>query len=938
MLVLLAPAVAAQTGTISGVVVDEALGESLIGVNVQAFGAGTGAMAGGSATDLNGRYRILGLAPGAYDLVFSYLGYTRQRVTGVAVAAGETARVDAALAEEAVELGDEVVIEATMIQNSDAALLAQRARAAAVSDAVGADAIARSGSSTASDAMQQVTGASVVDGRYVFVRGLGDRYLNVQLNGAVLPSSDPDRNAVPLDLFPSGLLDNIVTSKTFTPDRPGSFTGGAVDIGTRVFPEALTVSFSASGSFDTNAAPGDDVLGIPGGGIGLLGTAEGGLPAELEDADIPNIGETFGNPAAAEELTRLSRLFDPAMAPVTESAPLEQSYSASVGNQTTLFGRPLGFVGSLNWSRNVSSYDGGRFGQYSLPGSVEDASELVPDILLATRSATDEVLWGGLVNLALRPGERHEVGLNLIYNRSAEATASYRAGSLPRDLSASQVYETRALETTERALGSAQLRGEHVLTDAGLQVEWTAALAQTAQDEPDLRYFSNHFSPGSDTTYSIAANLYPEPTRYFRNLTENSATAGVDVTVPVRLLDRALRVKVGGAFDGRSREFRERRFEFQRNSQVRYEGDSEAFFGEEGVGVVDTDASGNPIFGNYVVDLTSPRNNYDGDQTVAAGYALVDALVTERLRVIGGARLETTDIAVENFSSPSRRGEIRETDVLPALSAVYALGEGMNLRAAYGRTLARPTFREFAPYASYDFAANAIFLGNPGLERTLIDNVDVRWEWFYQPGMILAASGFYKQFDGPIERVISPQATNLEVQFRNLADATVYGAEFEARTRLGFLAGFLRDVRLGGNLTLVQSAVSIAPDELAQIRLFDPSAEDTRPLQGQSPYVLNLDLGYETVGGTSLNLYYNLFGPRLYTVARGGQPDYYEQPRAVLDVIGSQALGRGFTLKASGKNLLGSDFEITQAFKGREFVHLGYERGRSFSLGVSYRL
>ena len=941
LLFAVAPAAQAQTGTVTGVVVDEALGETLIGVNVAVYLEGSDELADGSATDIDGRYRITGLVPGTYDLVFSYVGYNTQRVTGVDVTAGETTSLDVPLTEEAVVLDGDVIVEARLLRNSGAALLRDRQRATTVSDAIGADEISRSGSSNASDAMEKVTGASVVDGRYLIMRGLSDRYLNVQLNSATLPSSDPDRNAVPLDLFPSGLLDNIVTAKTFTPDQPGSFTGGSVNIATRDYPDALMFSVSSSSSANTNAMPGDDLLGLPSGGFNLFALPSDALslPDAVANGDLPSIGQTFSDPAAAQRLEGISESFSPVMAPTAGSAPLEQSYGLSVGNQIEVLGRPLGFIGSLNWSRNVSAHNGGTFGQYTLPGNAAEATELVNDIRLSTQAASDEVLWGGLGNFSYRLTPRHEVGVNLLYNRSAESTASFRSGNLPRDLASNQVYETRALELTERELASAQLRGEHALSDRGIQIDWNASLARSLQNEPDLRYFSNHFTPGPDgNTYTIAANLYPEPTRYFRDLNEAIASGNLNVTAPVRLFGRGVQVKVGGAFEGKTREFRERRFEFQRNSQFRYEGDPEAFFGADGVGIVDTDANGNPIFGNYIVDLTSPSNQFDGDQTIAAGYAMVDAAITRSLRFIGGARLETTQIDVQNFATPVRTGAVDQTDLLPAASAVYALSEAMNLRAAYGRTLARPTFREIAPYSSYDFATNAIFTGNPDLDRTLIDNVDLRWEWFYQPGMILAVSGFYKQFDGPIERVIIPAATNLEVQYRNLDQARVFGAEFEARTRLGFVAGFLQDVRLGGNLTLVQSEVSIDPAELAQIRAYNPSADDTRPLQGQSPYVLNLDLGYENARGTALNVFYNLFGPRLDFVARGGQPDYYERSQGLLDVTASQMLGRGFTLKASAKNLLDADYEVTQEFKGRDFVNLRYDRGRSFSLGLSYRL
>ncbi|MEL7170606.1 MAG: carboxypeptidase-like regulatory domain-containing protein, partial [Bacteroidota bacterium] len=251
---LLSPALLAQTGIIAGTVVEEGTGQTLPGVNVVIDGTTQG-----SSTSLDGDYRIASVAPGTYTLVFTYIGFTTQRVTGVEVTAGDVTTVDLVMGEEPLELGDgtEVVVEARAIRNNEATLLRDRAKAVMVSDAISAEAISRSGAGDAADAMEKVVGASVVGGQYVYVRGLGERYANTQLNGSNLPSSDPDRKAVQFDLFPSSLLENIVTLKTFTPDKPGDFSGGLVDISTKSFPEQMTFSISASTSFNSETLGSD---------------------------------------------------------------------------------------------------------------------------------------------------------------------------------------------------------------------------------------------------------------------------------------------------------------------------------------------------------------------------------------------------------------------------------------------------------------------------------------------------------------------------------------------------------------------------------------------------------------------------------------------------------------------------------------------------------
>lgn len=305
VLVLLSSATSAlaQTGSISGRLVDSETGETLIGANAVVEGSTMGA-----TTDLEGRYEIRAVDAGTYTVGFSFIGYASRFVQNVRVEAGETVRIDLALTPEALGL-EEVVVEATAVRNAEAALLRERQKSAAVSDAISAEGIGRSGSASAADAMRRVTGASVVGGKYVYVRGLGDRYVNTQLNGSTLPSADPDRNAVPLDLFPAGLLDNIVTAKTFTPDRPGSFTGGSVNIGTRSFPERFSLSLSSSAGYNSQIVGSSPFLTYETGSTDWLGFDDGtrgiGSSWTTPGANSPNHVQARRDPALARQLDEM---------------------------------------------------------------------------------------------------------------------------------------------------------------------------------------------------------------------------------------------------------------------------------------------------------------------------------------------------------------------------------------------------------------------------------------------------------------------------------------------------------------------------------------------------------------------------------------------------------------------------------------------------------
>jgi len=965
---LLTAAPALAQGTLTGTVVDAGLGETLPGANVLVVEAGTGA-----ATTLDGTYRVARLAAGTYTVRASFAGYQTQTVTGVTVQDGETTTINFALAAGA-ELQEVVVTAEAIIEtNNDIGLDRVRARAVAVSDAISAETISQAGASTAGDAMERVTGASVQGGRYVYVRGLGDRYAATQLNGSTLPTADPDRRSVQFDLFPSAFLENIVTLKTFTPDRPGNFSGGLVDITTRSFPTEFAASFGFSSGANTTAAPGSAILVDPASELTFFGGARAlDIPDELLDGrPFPFVArqEIFNpdTPAGQERLAAIAaneRLVDyfsqRSVAPAAGTAQAPYSLSASVGNRVPLFGRDLGFILGLTADRGVGAYAEGTVGRYDVTGATSAPR------LRQTRfdqRATVESSFGGMGSLFYRLSPRHEVGLNGLLSRSAESQARYISGPAPLPIGGEGDTTTfvtdRVMGYTERALTSGQLVGRHDL--GGLRAEWRANLARTTLDEPDLRFFAN---ARTESGLQVGGASLNNTLHFFRASTEDLGGLALDLTVPPRALaGLPAQIRVGGLVERTRRDFRERRFEILSEGLTLTGEDAAAvdsLYSPANSGVIqirppntfDPQQRATYVLGNRLVDGTQPNNQYDGALDVAAGYAMVEVPVTRALRVIGGARVERTDLGIDVVDlatglplpepDSSQTGRIATTDVLPSLNLVYALSERMNLRAAATRTLARPTFREIAPFESFDFATDGPLLGNPGLDRTLITNLDLRWEWFNRPGSIVAASGYYKYLARPIERVIVDLENNVN-QFANVDRATIWGAEIEARQALATFTGapLLRHLHLGANLTLTRSAISISDAELAERRLVDPEADDVRPLQGQSPYLVNLDVSYETAA-TTAGLYFNLFGRRL---SRVGIPDVYEDPSPQLDFVASRRLLDDLSVKLTVRNLLGSrqqevyDFPESTwgAIGGRAPIYQRTDPGRSLSLSLTFR-
>ena len=931
-------------GAITGTVVEAGTGDPLPGANVTVEGTGNG-----TSTDLNGRYQLRNLESGTYDVLFSFVGFQRKTVTNVEVSAGATTTLDVQLAEETEQL-DEVVVSAEAARDSEAGLLKKRAKAAAVSDAISAETISRSGAGTAADAMSKVTGASVTEGKYVNVRGLQGRYVDTQLDGSKLPSTDPDGNSVALDLFPSNLIDNIVTTKTFTPDRPADFTGGSVDITTKSLPSSFFANVSVSTSFNSEVGIGGNIL-RPVSGLDAV-------PAVASDENVPEtLGQTLNDPDQRAALDALSRAFATGVSPGPDDTAGNRSAEISAGDRFTIAdGRSVGILASFSYDESFSGFNDGTTTRFKQTGA--EAEGLSPTADYTTRRGVEKTLMGGLIGLSVQPAPQHEVQLRGIYNEDNEKEARIERGRLPRDLSSGQLFETRVSRTTDRAVRSGEVKGTHRFGGGadGIRVEWRSSLSKITRDEPDYRFFSNQFqfrsqetdgfqsppedwerSMGDDNVdYSISPSIYPRPTRFFRDLEEDSWSNSLSAEMDVG----TIKLKAGGNYQVRSREFRERRFEhFSDQNSINDAGGNPDMYVNDLAGLRD----GADRFGTYVLDRSQPRNNYDADLDRAAGFLMAELPVpgVPALKFVGGARLEYSDLFMTTqHDEPSDRlqGSFETMDVLPSANLIWSLRNNMNLRVAYGRTLALPSFREVSPAETFNFVGDYIERGSPDLNRTLVDNVDLRWEWFLRGGEVLSASVFYKDFQDPIERTIDAgsDAANEKTTFTNRESALVYGAELEARKRLGTVAEWLQHVQVGGNLTLTHSEVTRTEEVLEAIRAYRDNPSETRPLQGQSPYIVNLNVGYENPGvGTSVNVLFNRFGDRLQTVARNGI-DIFEQGRSSLDVMASQRLTRGVEAKISVKNALNADEVVSQTFRGSEFVNDRRPLGRTVSVGLSY--
>jgi outer membrane receptor for ferrienterochelin and colicin len=937
---LIAP-LQAQVGTIKGIIRDTEANEALSGATVRLLLDST--VVGGAYSEDDGSYSIQA-KPGTYTIRVSYISYASQTIDAVTVKAGETVTRDISLGLDIQKTGDEntVVITDKVIKNTEASLINIQRRSTSVVDVISLEQVKRAGDGDAGSAMKRVTGVTVEGGKYVYVRGLGDRYSKTLLNGAEIPGLDPNRNSVQMDMFPSSLIDNLIVHKTFSPELPGSFTGGLVKITTKDFPQAFTFSAGSSLGYNTTASLRSDFLSGTRGKLDWLGMDDGtrALSAPLSNSGyiVPDI--SFADPVKATAIDNATKSFTTPIYPEATNSGLNHSHNITIGNQKPLAGRPFGYIASLTYSDTKTVYGDYEQGRWVLSDNVDRTTQLTPQVTLAGTNSIREILWGGLVNLSYLPALNHQFSFNYMHNQAGTSNASYLIGGLQKD-DPNLVFETRVLGYTQRAMDAFQLKADHKF--GILKADWIASYTRSSQDEPDLRFFSNDFTR-DDSLYDIQRNLYAAPSRYFRKMSENNLDAKANFSLPfTQWNDLNAFIRFGGAYTYKDRKFFERRFEYVNgNSNLNYNGNPSEYFDPANLGVLGTDANGLYQYGLYITDATELRNSYIGEQGVLAAYAMTELPLTTHLRFVGGARMEKTDILLVSKDPGVEQGQLNNLDILPSANLIYSLRQEaakniMNLRASYARTLARPVFRELAPYASFDFIGDITLIGNPNLQRTLVDNFDLRWELFPTSAELVSVSAFYKDFTLPIELVINPLAANLEGNYRNVDRAQLFGFEFEFRKQLGFITPTLKNFRAGGNVTLIRSFQTIAADELEQIRALNPYAEATRQMFGQSPYTINGDIAYinDTLGFT-VSVNYNVFGPRISAVSRGGTPNVYEMARPSLDVSLSKDLSKNWSLTLRGRNLFDPEYRRVHRFADKEFVYSNYRIGRTVTLGLSY--
>jgi hypothetical protein len=821
----------------------------------------------------------------------------------------------------------EVEVEATEVVGGINASLEQRRDAAVVTEVLGAEQMSKSGDSTATAALNRVTGLTIVDGRFVFVRGLGDRYSGTLLDLSTLPSPEPERRVVPLDLFPTGMLKSVTIQKVWTPDLPGEFGGGLVVLETRGVPkhrfDQLTVTGGWAGATTFQSARAQERGPSEYFGFGLADRrlpdrlAEATRDRELVEGDLFNPGFT---PAQLEKIGESvdERRF--ATRPIT--VPPDFGLQAAVGRRFELGVPVLGFFAGLTFQNNqsIDTYTQ-RYFDVGAGGALSRQNEYDFD------EYRDDVLLGGLLTVGLELNEQNGIYSTTALTRSSTYSArTYEGfnGDLGSDLRATR------LQWVERMLLFEQVRGHHQLVPlADFTVDWRWAFATASRAEPDTR----------DTRYDLEESTgeylisdRPEGNGvFYSTLGDRSHDGRLDLSLPFGSKEHPGKVAAGGQLVLRDREVDTRRFSyFERQPIPSDQRDlpAEKLFSDARVGPD----------GWELRETTRSTDNYRALQRLGAGYvmgvvpfgsAAPDVWGVKDLAVVGGARLERSTQRVTTFElfTPDQTpvvADLTTTDLLPSVALTQGLlpdhgddGAAMQVRGSYAKTVSRPDFRELSEAPFNDVTGGRETFGNPDLQRATIDHVDARWEWYPRPGETLSLGGFYKRFTDPIETVVVASA-QLSTTWQNAAGATNYGLELDWRQTFQGLVPvpFVDHLYVSANGALIRSRV-----DLGDAGGIQTSAE--RPLQGQSPWVVNAQLGYDDrETKTVVTASFNMQGPRIVEVGAVGAPDTYEQPAPRLDALVQQGLGKAWFLRLRGRNLLDPTFRTTQ---GDEVVREGRE-------------
>jgi outer membrane receptor protein involved in Fe transport len=915
VLVCLSFAKAFGEGKIVGKVTDEKNGETIINATVTVKGTPIGAM-----TDIDGNF-VLPVAAGTYAIEIKYMGFQSKEIAGITVVEGKETVVNTVLSvSKATEL-KEVVIQSSLKKENISAMIVYQKNTNTVAQVVSAEAIRKSPDRNTGEVLKRVSSASIQEGKYLIIRGLADRYNQATLNGTLLSSTEPDRKTFSFDLFPSGMIDNIVINKAATPDLSGEFAGGLIQVNTKDIPSKnfFSVQVGSGANLQTVGSP---FYYNNGGNLDWLGIDDGtrALPASVP-------GKDKFRSLSMEQKNSIGKEFNNDWAYDTKNGPLNANFQASGGLNTNVFKKKLGAIFSLNYNKQ-NRKAGLTRAFYNQAGALQKTLDF------SEQSYTEEVLCGALANLTLELDKNNKISFKNLFNVNGFDQTLIRNGrnnDFGGDVKAYQF----AFKSTQYL--TSQLMGTHYLEASKIKVNWNGSYVRLHQNQPNLRRMEYRKSDDDSVYRAMVQSYLPSlssASRFYSNLTDNIGIGSIDFARQFKFNGEQQTIKAGYMAQKKDRVFNSRPFGLTGGSNEMNVLPNDQIFATQNIGAA----------GGYNLNELSDKDyDYTAGSMLNAGFLMLDNSLGGDVRMVWGVRYENYSQELHGFRSNKPVALNNNTgDFLPSLNLTYKYSPKVNLRFCASQTVIRPEFRELSPFTFYDFEILAAVQGNPDLKRTKITNLDLRYELYPQSGELITAGVFYKNFNNPIEQFYNESGVNtFSLTYNNAPSATSYGAEVEFRKNLSVIGAAFKPITLFANASYIYNKIDFKMKDANGKEL-----DNNRPMQGQSPYIINSGLQYDgEKTGTSATFLFNMIGRRIFLVGNDQSPHIWEAPRPLLDfTIAQKVLKNKADIKFTISDILNRKANFYQdknengKYDNADFLRISRLPGTTCALSFLYSL
>lgn len=926
----------AQTGSITGTITDSKTKEPIIGGSVLVQGTQIG-----TSTDLEGKFSIKNLKVGTYSLQVSYVGYKTAIVPDVVVEATKVTDIVFEIEEESGTL-EEVVITGTRSTDTDFSVVRAIRESKLVVSGVSAEQIARLPDKDAAQIMQRVPGITIVDSRFVMVRGVPERYNQVMINNAIAPSTEIDRRSFSFDLIPAGALDQLLIYKSGAGDLPGDFAGGVIQMFTKQAPQEEFISAGLNFGYRFNTTF-DNFKLNEGSSTDFLGFDNGfrDLPSNYPSSTtLLNTSNLSAERAAAGKLLRNNFGY------TSNSAPLDYGANFAIARNFGSGYFKASNLTTINYSTSFQHFtsDFARYQEYrSEPNSPTSYLFNYQDDVYSKETKVN-LIHNWVFNL----GEQNKIEFRNLFVQLGENTSTFRSGENPIE-QPGKVFSNNAYRYLSRSIYTGQLQGTFKSKDKSNILTTLVGFNYINRNEPDYRRFRRYKNAGTDDPFMLILSSSSSPIdagRFYSGLTDRgfSHASNFEKKFGDAADKRGASLKAGYYAEYKTRDFSARYISYlfpgtftdpmaaQRLAEITTLPVDEIF----APGNMFTNAQ---TSGLAIQEGTRPSDKYTGENLYVAGY-VSGSVPLGKFDLSAGIRVEHNR---QKLSALDGNGDPIEVDnpitsPLPFVNVAYNLTERSLVRAAYSRTVNRPEFRELAPFTYYQFEYDANAQGNDSLKTATINNFDLRWEMYPNQGEMISVGGFYKSFTNPIEVVlVNTGGLGQNFSYKNAPTAYSYGVEVEIKKSLAFLsvAKIIRNMTVNLNASVIKSEVDLGQGGFQAQK---------RPMQGQSPYVINTGIYYsDPESGLSVNVGYNVFGSRIAAVGSIVLPTWYELPRNVMDVQVAKTIGK-MEIKLNVSNLLNAKYRIYQDDNYDDKMDTsidqqirGYKTGQLINLGFNWK-